>query len=335
MLDWGLDLSLFFYPGMNSSHLYFLFAAAGDDRPGQIVEAIHEMALANNIYEEYADCWLQRQMRRSKNQNIRRARFHLLLHLGALKFFLPYLRPGHYSLPVQDRLYFLFASDSVEAECVRYVLWADGKVQKEDIHTLDTMGFSLIKFVSTTCGRWHHSVAHSSKLQPLRQLRRDIIRWTALLHFYDKSPVLFCWNLCREQGTALHTVILSHVCYFFGCEDHVTFSQWRRIVERSLQYWLDDLREVGVDLNEYGKTELGILREIDRIKEIVYPIFGPNIDLEDDRHSPSGCLLAAFTYGPEPKDWKFSWDLGCEEMVGEFWKLIDHPPLMMPGAWCD
>ncbi|KAJ4148267.1 hypothetical protein LMH87_002746 [Akanthomyces muscarius] len=81
--------------------------------------------------------------------------------------------------------------------------------------------------------------------------------------------------------------------------------------------------------------ESKIFREIDGIKEIVYHLFKDEPRFKHDRHCHSWCSLAAFSYGPEPKDWKFTWELQWEEMVGQFWELIDNPPLKLPGAWVD
>ncbi len=134
MVDWGLDLSQFFDAERDFSGWQFVFVKARKSQSESLLQAIHEVALANNVYDDYADFWLQP----VEFPEINMAKVFFITCPSALKFFLPYLRPGHYRLPVQDRLFLsprLLLLAGIDT--LRYVLWVDGKVQKEDIQALD------------------------------------------------------------------------------------------------------------------------------------------------------------------------------------------------------
>lgn len=45
--------------------------------------------------------------------------------------------------------------------------------------------------------------------------------------------------------------------------------------------------------------------------------------------------LASFKYGPRPEDWHLIWGVDSDEFAGEFWDLIENPPLRIPGGWVD
>jgi hypothetical protein len=43
--------------------------------------------------------------------------------------------------------------------------------------------------------------------------------------------------------------------------------------------------------------------------------------------------LIALEYGPNPEDWKFWFSDPTDQLVGEFWDMVEHPERSMPGAW--
>ncbi|RYP07837.1 hypothetical protein DL765_008990 [Monosporascus sp. GIB2] len=40
-----------------------------------------------------------------------------------------------------------------------------------------------------------------------------------------------------------------------------------------------------------------------------------------------------YKYGPEPEDWDVYWSEPTDEFAGDFWELVENPPLQVPGAW--
>lgn len=96
------------------------------------------------------------------------------------------------------------------------------------------------------------------------------------------------------------------------------FNKW---LSKVLLMWTQDLAEAGVDLQEYFRIELSACR-------------GTDMQLRPGtRLLESGPSLVVLNYGENPQDWIFEWDPCVEGAVGEFWKMVEFPP--MPGAWMD
>lgn len=100
---------------------------------------------------------------------------------------------------------------------------------------------------------------------------------------------------------------------------------------RTTHMWLEDVRLSGLDLVEYGRHELKLYTfdNWNHIWRWSVLAFG------DEASYPSGPQLVSFTYGPRPEQWNFEWDLAVEEYVGDFWEMMENPPLHVPGEWTD
>ena len=91
------------------------------------------------------------------------------------------------------------------------------------------------------------------------------------------------------------------------------------------QAWLEDLLIAGVDLEAYGELERAAYEEACSNSG-----YWPHVWVKNP------CLyLVSFTYGPRPQDWNFVWDAFVEDFAGEFWQLVEPPPVRIPGAWVD
>ncbi|KAJ3542979.1 hypothetical protein NM208_g3813 [Fusarium decemcellulare] len=102
-----------------------------------------------------------------------------------------------------------------------------------------------------------------------------------------------------------------------------SFANW---LAGALSMWLEDIANAGVDLEEYflweastcrGDTELDPKIEVQRGTRI--PGYGPS--------------LVIVEHGKRPDDWLFEWDPCVEELVGEFWDVVETPNI--PGAWVE
>ncbi|KAF4813452.1 hypothetical protein CGCSCA5_v008440 [Colletotrichum siamense] len=103
-------------------------------------------------------------------------------------------------------------------------------------------------------------------------------------------------------------------------------------VSRAMRFWLEDVQSAGVDLMEYGRHELATYLDSScplrhRRGSRLMPGFF--------MHDFHNMKLASFEYGPHPEDWYLVWDTDAYEFAGEFWDLIENPPLRIPGGWLD
>lgn len=339
MADWGLDLVQCF--NLESGAQAFRSPSLGTGNRKRI-QSVHELMLAKNIYQELAetsDLWLWSvEKYLSPAVSVHLAQIVAMVTFAnspwAMKLFLPYLRPGHYAMAADERFKFFRVFDFWTADSIRYLLWENGQVLADDIRALDGAGVHLIELVAIKCmmDECILSGGHIIKGRGWRQLARDIMGLTALLHFYTECAdergcksapytLLHCTALqaiplAGEFGYHVWTAEYGARCY--GCP-YPGPSRRRRVSELALHHWLEDLQASGVDLNEYGRVEQNIFMQNDWRSE------RPAVQLR----------LSAFSYGPEPRDWKFTWEIDYGEIVAEFWEQVENPRLNMVGAWVD
>ncbi|KAL4899054.1 hypothetical protein BDW74DRAFT_184056 [Aspergillus multicolor] len=100
-----------------------------------------------------------------------------------------------------------------------------------------------------------------------------------------------------------------------------------------LRQWATELKLAGIDLEAYGAAE-----------QIVHKT-EPLLDLELRVHSVScpwwtGGMELPFrifkiAFGPEPEDWRIWVTNLIDELVGEFWEMVEREGRVMPGTWFD
>lgn len=103
-----------------------------------------------------------------------------------------------------------------------------------------------------------------------------------------------------------------------------------RMIETT-RMWLEDVRLSGLNLSAYGRQELKLYKLNNRNQIWRWNI----LSLGEEAVYPSGPQLVSFKYDPQPEEWHFEWDLAVEEYVGDFWNMVDNPPLHIPGGWTD
>jgi len=94
-----------------------------------------------------------------------------------------------------------------------------------------------------------------------------------------------------------------------------------KVIMELLTTWLELLQNCGVDLVKYGRKEKNLHRANQTSPEFPTMRISPNL------------RLINFTYGAQPKDWKFWFIEVLEDWFSEFWDMVDHPERSMPGAW--
>ncbi|KGQ05566.1 hypothetical protein BBAD15_g9164 [Beauveria bassiana D1-5] len=290
MVDWGLDLTRCLDPRERSSSWTISMLMQDFSK----YRSVHEFVVAKNLVEDITDCWLLPNYT-SKQRGWQSVVSNASWCSGSLRLFIPRFRPGHYRMHVLDRLRLATEFSVGHADDLRYLLWIDGKVQKEDIKTLDEMGFPLVNFIAS-------NYTQERALNPEAMPRRVAIE---ALHQTDSDA------LSLRQYTR-------------------GFSQWRRKVGLSLQNWLEDLQRGGVDLKNYGQEEEKIFRQLNIFRSKAFEAESWPLG-----SSPVTYALIGFNHGPEPKDWELEWELDTDELLGEFWEHIENQDIRMVGAWVD
>ncbi|KAK5683635.1 hypothetical protein LTS10_005169 [Elasticomyces elasticus] len=96
-------------------------------------------------------------------------------------------------------------------------------------------------------------------------------------------------------------------------------SEYPEIHTELLQQWLEALYLANVDLEEYGRAEMDLLRKL--------------------RGTPNSfsvtCVPYLVAYGPTAEDWEFLEMHSGDIYAGLFWHMVEHPEVSIPGAWLD
>ena len=284
--------------------------------------AFHELAVSTGAYDVFTE--------NDTHSNIWYDTFRSFTHNPVMAtFMLPHVRPGHYLLPAIDRINFMpegFDIDYISVDLLQSALREDGILRRADIEELDAQKAPLLEYAALLyiynanfSGR-----GPSSTMVPMmvRELTRETMAVTKLLHTRAEWPWRYGF---LKLPVSPFILLIAHGSVFDSIRE--VFSEWRRDIERILLCWLEDVVYAGLDLLEYGRREKQLFLE----KGHAYR-----------GHAVGwGCYrevywrLEDFTYGSDPKDWRFHWGLGCEELAGRFWKTMDNPPLHIPGAWVE
>ncbi|OTA87357.1 hypothetical protein M434DRAFT_35401 [Hypoxylon sp. CO27-5] len=238
-----------------------------------------------------------------------------LYSIEVFKALLPYQCPLHQNLPLASRVKAAaLALNSWDfcPDVVRFMLEPEWSTNPQAISR--NAGTSILidtalQLISSVCDRESTRRTAASVFT----FAVDVIR-----RFHAADPDTMC---SKEDGTTvlvevLHWPLRSH----YG--NHTLYFKATSLV---LTVWLEALKQAGVDLNAYGRCE----REIFAYNEFIH-YFG-RVFHDCDLSS----YLVDFSYGPEPDDWKLYWREPSDEFAGDFWKLIEDPPLHIPGSWID
>ncbi|RHZ62494.1 hypothetical protein CDV55_102551 [Aspergillus turcosus] len=108
-----------------------------------------------------------------------------------------------------------------------------------------------------------------------------------------------------------------------------------------LQRWALELQLAGVDLATYGAKESALWRS-GAVGSFV------SVYMSSSRYRPSQTgqkakewaewmkvHLFSLSYGPNPADWHVWVSNPVDELVGEFWEMIERKDEIMPGAWIE
>ncbi|KAI2469516.1 hypothetical protein F4781DRAFT_213381 [Annulohypoxylon bovei var. microspora] len=155
----------------------------------------------------------------------------------------------------------------------------------------------------------------------------DVIRLTPDLHVTSELPAGH-WKL--PGNTALMCIASGFVfeVTYIASETHHFSVKFAAV----LNFWLEALKFAGVDLDAYGYREHEIFVGHDNHRFEVHYYRSPG----DSEELPFSAFdLVGFRFGPDLEDWEFYWNEPTDEFAGDFWDLIENPPLHIPGSWVD
>ncbi|KAL4914343.1 hypothetical protein BDW62DRAFT_204734 [Aspergillus aurantiobrunneus] len=95
-----------------------------------------------------------------------------------------------------------------------------------------------------------------------------------------------------------------------------------------VRLWVSELRLAGVDLGVFGARERRLYATADIDLEFFVVVGGPRGERLPFR-------ILDLVYGPEPEDWRIWVTNPVDEMVGEFWKMMERKEEVMPGTWVE
>ncbi|KAI0105938.1 hypothetical protein F4814DRAFT_452317 [Daldinia grandis] len=242
------------------------------------------------------------------------------------KALLPYQSPSHQNTPLSSRL--LRAMQVLEYResigVFRSILEPDWSTNPKAVHSYPgipiitvvayRLALTSLKLITTFPYRGIHGqmkqVGYSdSNLLDYFTFAVDIIKNTPDIHVSSDHHCQFSPN-----QTALGRVLLAITDHFYPHPSQVL----SYYISDHIRVWLEALKQAGIDLETYGWHERKIIAEKDYIIR---------------QHGE--IRLIDFDFGPEPEDWKFYFGEPIYDYVREFWKLVEHPLLRVPGAWVD
>jgi hypothetical protein len=178
------------------------------------------------------------------------------------------------------------------------------------LHKLaECMGSDLLKEEKDATHKW-------------RPLLRDVIAASADL------------NKLIELDTYGRTLLDS----FF---DHFSWD-WKAIrragydFNPALRTWASELKFAGADLEAYGAEESAFVEGGGLwYKLYVGPLRSRSIIYRYKDEDFFWFRLWRLSYGPKPEDWTI-WVMNpIDELVGEFWEMVEREEEVMPGTWVE
>ncbi|KAH8593500.1 hypothetical protein B0O99DRAFT_688721 [Bisporella sp. PMI_857] len=188
----------------------------------------------------------------------------------------------------------------------------------------DKHGQTLVSNIMFSLRGFVQRIGRNSNVLELGTKRLDPI-YSAAGNITPMDFLILYWvPLIRDlanAGADLHHIVDGRSTFLDVCELKYEIN-WR-LHQESLRRWLQLLADAGIDLTKFGKAEATLLQQYDQ---------------EGNHKRLYRCYwqrLIGFSYGARPSDWEFWFEEHSDKFAGQFWYMIDHPELKMPGAWVE
>ncbi|PKK48791.1 hypothetical protein CI102_6677 [Trichoderma harzianum] len=283
--------------------------------------------------------------------------------------------PNYYLRSLRDRLEAvrLGAFNCLGVKTFENLLWRDRIVPSGSVSQSTRERLSLVHSVALALGcRYPEKLVPYEKPRPWLHVYSEgwgnvvtKIASSATLEDLTSMETVVPWDaheVTAWTGTPLISLIGGTLCYL--CPN-INYNHWDGLFHGCLRKWLTLLQSAGVDLLEYGKRELAVLRDFDantkgafdaeaietsrtlirhpmakgNMKDRIYHVGYKNGQTTwTDRSGEQYWLpfrIISLEVGANPDDWKLSWAFEFEYMACQFWRLIEGQERPMPGSWVD
>lgn len=250
-----------------------------------------------------------------------------------------HLEPHYYSLPVSDMVRLnstVFGLPSVTPAVLHQIIRDTGVITADDIKQCHRAKLSLLHYVAWRCGFHleYPSLLQSEESASWYELLLEVLNAApedlGSRHYATQHP-----TCVAEQYDHPMTPLFA---FLVGICDTSQATKLRSQFRMMLAVWLRILKDAGINLMSYGRREAALFAKSPEVKGIRWKAMYEDTSEECVRVAPyssPGPKIRSIRYGPEVSDWSLEWDLDAEEFAGEFWELVENPPLRIPGAWVD
>lgn len=272
--------------------------------------------------------------------------------------------PKFYTGPLSNRLEaFRLGSFIMNgSHTLRSLLSTNSKISSSDVHFSTVEKCSLVHSVAVALGSRYADVDLPYKRLWLQgsifgedwsQLVAQVasVSTPEDLHSIETVSPWDIHHVPIWRGTPLISVIGGVLC---SVSLDVSFVHWDNAIQSSIQRWVCDLKEAGVDLDVYGKRETGLLKDqmrgaldadaIETSRHVIrnkmaYGTVGLRrgipTRIEGNENYFIPIRILDLKVGPSPDDWQVIWAPEFEWMACQFWKLVETVDIAMPGSWVD
>ncbi|KAF7174260.1 hypothetical protein CNMCM6106_008463 [Aspergillus hiratsukae] len=225
----------------------------------------------------------------------------------------------YYSLPIEFRFRRAmslksWSSGGPSPEMFRIAMGSDS-IDPAAYHLTDEYGHTLL-----------FEIAELMSVDIANSREDDLSGWRELI----REAIQAGADLCHISSGIYYTPLA--VFLFFQGMNLRKIKRAIYKINHILQRWALELQSAGVDLAVYGSKESALWKS-----GAVDPFFYDDLRLSDQVRSGELLKVHLFSlsYGPSPEDWHVWVANPVDELVGEFWEMIERKEEAMPGAWVE
>ncbi|KAK7429195.1 hypothetical protein QQZ08_004205 [Neonectria magnoliae] len=282
---------------------------------------------------------------------------------GSVTSFRKNFLPTLHTSPLRYRLEaFRLGSFHMNTEAgLETFLSEDGRVPPGDVNQSTREKLSLVHSVALALGiRYADKIVFPHNNFPVCSVYHEF--WSDLvqdiasaagqedLHCIETVVPWDVYHVPAWTGTPLISAIGGALCYM---SPDIEFDHWDEVFQKTVQKWVLDLQNAGVDLAEYGCREALAVEQtrgaLDADAIVKSRTLIRHVMKEGPRTSRPGpedmrrwnethwvpIRLLGLNVGPQPKDWRLMWAPEFEWMAQQFWTLVEKGDTVMPGSWVE